>query len=941
MNLEYEDTADHGLEDRTAGGIPSDTPEHTDNDVLYNLAFSAGVGATLFLIFCFLRIKFRRVYSSNFVGVQRPRFKARAKGFWGWLVTTFVTTDAELLSFAGMDSYLFVQVLRLILGLLIAVSIPMLTVLLPLYYFTGSEAAIETVYMQLSILNCRTRYLWFPFLLCYFTSALVFYCVYIFYRNYSLVRQAYLKDPSALTSCLVLQRLIGVTGSLEEARRVASLHNRSVVLSGIADHYDRERLHELLGEVSIGRTTSIAFVNPRDELVIVVEKRNAALTKLEAAIQSFLKSAFDSLKGNRHRRELIDELYAMPRPAASERLRMVRQLRDPAYYPDFRPKAKSRQGQEVDAISYFYERLLTYEQRLEESLEEYIHGYSEGGGLDADTDRQSGPSAGDIAAGATVVRRRPRSRTDPSTLISAAKFFWFGHNLKELKLTLYGSSQAAVVIMETPRGASAVSQTVLSRRPFSLTAEKAPAADDVLWDNLQLSSSDRNLRQTAGEILFILTNIFFIPFVSALSTLTQLDKLMRWLPWLDRFLGDRPKLRSTLQGILAPLALNIALGVAPYILRFIAYYQGKVSKTAVEYSVLRKYSWFLFFQSFVVIIIAASLVDVINGLFEGKWDKILTSLRETFPSKSALFFNIAIQRAFISMPQLLLKPAPLFFGLLGHFSSFSASPRTIYERTLPEMFEQGQDYPQYVIYILQITLAFMTITPLSLLAGLVYFSIALGMYRHSTLYNLQVRHESGGIYWRRISQHIVVGCLLNQIFTFLHFTMRGAAFQAIFLAPLIFSTFAFNRFLNRTFASRTLYLPQTHEEEATVDRLLEELIEHQNAMLECPKAKGAGAVQEERADMEEVEEADFIPVRDLLPKQQHAESQRTEAEILGATGGLLYSLHPSDLANPYNNPVLFRRLSSVLVHPLLIPVMRKLRQDAPSTTTTQHLSVNQ
>src|SRR5207302_766239 len=110
------------------------------------------------------------------------------------------------------------------------IIIPVLLVLLPVYSLTGPDVPPDEdngddesffdggLFFKFSILNCGDKFLWFPFIMCHLIALVVLYAIYLFYRNYSYLRQAYLKDPSALTGVMTLQKYITLTGDYDQAR---------------------------------------------------------------------------------------------------------------------------------------------------------------------------------------------------------------------------------------------------------------------------------------------------------------------------------------------------------------------------------------------------------------------------------------------------------------------------------------------------------------------------------------------------------------------------------------------------------------------------------------------------------------------------------------------------------------------------------------------------
>ena len=114
--------------------------------------------------------------------------------------------DRTLLSVAGMDGFVTIQMVKMIWLMLVVLAIPTLAFLLPLYYFTRTSIQAEPsakfgeyLFYNLSIMVLPPYLLWIPMLVCYAVTLIVFYFVYSFYRAFLLQRQAFLEDAAALS----------------------------------------------------------------------------------------------------------------------------------------------------------------------------------------------------------------------------------------------------------------------------------------------------------------------------------------------------------------------------------------------------------------------------------------------------------------------------------------------------------------------------------------------------------------------------------------------------------------------------------------------------------------------------------------------------------------------------------------------------------------------
>ena len=888
-----------------------------DKGILSNLLFAPGIGVALFFLYCVIRPLFKGVYSSNLHSPDRPRLKLE-DGRFSWMRSTWHTTDSQLLAMVGLEAYVFIQALKLMAGIVVVI-VPALIILLPVYAFSGNEGPVDDdddiipnvgYFFKLSISNAGKNFLWFPIVISYLVALIVLYMVHLYYRNYSQLRQAYLKNPSALSGALTLQKFVSITGSLEDARKMINAKTRAVLLTGVSTRYDKPRLQRLLEEMGLGPVASISFVNDRSDLVKLMKKRNDTLLKLETAYQKLFKTIVNKglvneLKDLKAIHHHVKESVEDP-TTVQEKLELMEELSNPDFCKTYRPMHapdKNDPTTQVDSINFYFRELLELESDFEALL---LRNGDQSDFFDSDSPLQ---------------RTSVRAHIDRTTLVSFKKFTWIGHNLKDFKLTMWGTSQSVVVIFKEPRSAAAVAQSVMSRTPFSMRSQMSPGPDDILWDNLYMPSADRSLRQIIGDLMYFLLILLFANVTAALTTVTDLEKLAEKFPSLERLLNMSPQFRSLLAGVMAPLAYNIALALVPMILRGFASFQGKVAKSEIQNSVLRKLSWFLFLQSFVVVMLATSVINLVSFVTKRNWDPLLQAFRESLVSKGGFFFNFIVQKTFLSTVVLLLKPDVLFLALVKRIGALNWTPRQYAKNAAPDYVLYGEGYAQYLTFQFQIIFAFVMIAPVFLVPALLYFTFMYFVFRHQFLYNTVTVHESGGMFWGRVVNQVIFGLILNQIFTSLHLSLRGELLKSLLMIPLIVFTISSMFFFKNTFASKAMHRPLCNEDEQIVDEVIKELIMHQDELVKPHSPLMNDALPEgKEGDLTDVSALVQYPVRVFGPKGQWREEMAQSLEE--------FDLEAS--VNPFKNPVLFRRLPTVIMSPIFLRIVKYLK-DTPST----------
>ncbi|CAG8813683.1 2232_t:CDS:1, partial [Racocetra persica] len=110
------------------------------------------------------------------------------------------------------------------------------------------------------------------------------------------------------------------------------------------------------------------------------------------------------------------------------------------------------------------------------------------------------------------------------------------------------------------------------------------------------------------------------------------------------------------------------------------------------------------------------------------------------------------------------------------------------------------------ILILVITITYSTINPLILIFALVYYAVALVVFKHQFAYCYVRRYEAGGKFYRRVFRYTTDGLIIFQLTVLGVIWLRRAITQGALLVPLIIATGYFKYYCHKTFYSRTNYL---------------------------------------------------------------------------------------------------------------------------------------
>jgi hypothetical protein len=166
---------------------------------------------------------------------------------------------------------------------------------------------------------------------------------------------------------------------------------------------------------------------------------------------------------------------------------------------------------------------------------------------------------------------------------------------------VYAPKSSAFIQFHEQIAAHMAQQCVTYHAKFKMSSryiEQSPS--NVIWNNMSRSAYEVAVRSTAGTFIFIGIIIGWSPisaFIGAMSNITSLTKQLKWLEWLIGPGFGKMLLRGIATGILPPLLSALASMLFPILFRKMIVYEGGVSRTQVEMSVMTRFFIFLIIVS--------------------------------------------------------------------------------------------------------------------------------------------------------------------------------------------------------------------------------------------------------------------------------------------------------------------------------------------------------
>lgn len=276
--------------------------------------------------------------------------------------------------------------------------------------------------------------------------------------------------------------------------------------------------------------------------------------------------------------------------------------------------------------------------------------------------------------------------------------------------------------------------------PFSSELKKCGrntgiAPDDVIWENLSLTSTKRRIKRVLANTFLTLTIIFWCIPVAVVGAISNINFITEKLTFL-KFINKMP---SPIMGIITSLLPTILLAVLMSLVPPFIKKLGKVSGCLTVQEVDRYcQNWYFAFQavnSFIVVTLASAAVSAIQDIIDNP-TTALKLLSTKLPKASNFYISyLCLYGLSVSSGLILQLVALILSQVLGRV--LDKTPRAKWNRYntlgLPSF---SVLYPGYMLVSL-IALAYAIIAPLILGFAAISFFLIFGAFTYNFIYVLQ------------------------------------------------------------------------------------------------------------------------------------------------------------------------------------------------------------
>ena len=293
-------------------------------------------------------------------------------------------------------------------------------------------------------------------------------------------------------------------------------------------------------------------------------------------------------------------------------------------------------------------------------------------------------------------------------------------------------------------------------------------------------------------ILTILWSLLLVPVAGALQPAT----IHKVWPQLAHALNSNAFIKSLITTQLPTLLSTLLFVAVPYLYDWLASYQGMMSRSDIELSVISKNFFFAFFNYFIIFTVLGTFAyfyEIIDRFRDSLRDTtwVASQLAKSLQGQTSFYTNLIILQGLGLFPLRLLEIGTV--TLYPLYRMAAKTPRDYFELNAPPVFNYGFYLPQVMlIFIICIVYSILRESWQVLLAGILYFAIGNFVYKYQLLYAMDHRQHSSGRAWTIICKRMLVGLILFQLATAGQLLLKQAEFLSAAMAPLIFGTFWFS-----------------------------------------------------------------------------------------------------------------------------------------------------
>jgi hypothetical protein len=623
----------------------------------------------------------------------------------------------------GLDAYVFVRYLRMMVYILLPMWFISWAVLMPVNAIRSPVGAtgLDRFTMGNVAKNEQHRYA-AHLILAYLFTFWILWVIKGEMRHFITVRQRHLIDPAHANSSQA----------------------STILVTGVPPRYLQPASLKSMYSVLPGGVKKVWVNRDMKDLPDLYDERMKAINKLEGAETSLLSTAA-KLEAKRQkaiakgktpkevdttdRRENVD-----PEQPLTLAEKLVPKKKRPTHRLGFLPFT----GQKVDTIDWCRDEII----RLNKEVEE-----------------------------------RQRVCTEEMALDKVIR----GEHDEQ-----YPRMNSAFVQFNNQIAAHLAAQALAHHEPYRMGDKFTDIApEDIIWSNLNMNPYESKIRTAISYAATAALVIFWaipVAFVGAVSNITALCAKYAWLHWICTLPSV---VVGIISGLLPPVLLAVLMMLLPIVLRSMSFFctnlntrpksltlfplrlvfakfEGIPRHTSVELSLMTRYFIFQVIHSFLVVSLASGIIASLAPLLKDP-SKAPTLLATNLPGASIFFLTyILLQLSGVAGGFLQIVPLIIYYVKLFLLGS---TPRSVYAiKNGMRNVQWGTLFPTITLLTV-VTLAYSVIQPIINGMACAIFFLLYQLYKYLFLYQLDqpASGDTGGLFFPKAITHVFVGLYVEQI----------------------------------------------------------------------------------------------------------------------------------------------------------------------------------
>ncbi|KAH7927441.1 DUF221-domain-containing protein [Leucogyrophana mollusca] len=375
----------------------------------------------------------------------------------------------------------------------------------------------------------------------------------------------------------------------------------------------------------------------------------------------------------------------------------------------------------------------------------------------------------------------------------------------------YGfASMAAVPYAHT------VAHMLRSKHPKGTDIALAPNPKDLIWRNLNKSSTELFRNRVVGFLLMVLVCFFNTIPLFVISILANLSSIAVYVAFLENWAKASPGSFAFVSGVLPPAVSALFGFFLPIVMRWLSRFQGALTHSRLDRAVVARYFAFLVISQLVIFTLIgvgfiavenivneigkhASFQDIINNLHT-----LPQTINRTYIDQSSYWLTFFPLRGFLVIFDLAQILNLVWTSFKTHV--FGRTPRDIREWTQPPVFQYAIYYSN-TLFMGTVALVFAPLAPLVVLAGAIVFWLGSWVYKYQLMFVYVTKVETGGRLWNMMVNRLLISVILMQLLMVLTIGLQYG-FKSFFwlsTVPPILFIMAFKFYLDKTFYREFIY----------------------------------------------------------------------------------------------------------------------------------------